>query len=423
MGCDFAFSAAATFGNHSHSEQQKSEPRKRTRPACFACKMLRIGSWTQRSIYPGDVIVRFYFAKREIILCWLSNGAGVRLVIPFRDVTGLASGRESALDCWLTVTYSCRPLLQREIDPLPGMASVWTECADYSHGNQLTSSRQATIIGLTDDLRRPVAKLLEVDSRLKELYQSSTPGATSPELPISAREFAERQSAVGRHSGVVCADNNPFPAAGSLRISPHVQHERSPAPSSRVPLQISAERKERLQSSSHQPANTPWASNGILTGSASERLATAGEVGLRSDMHRALARAVNRVQSMDTLPWHGDFASLPSDSGSSIPANASRVQERSSLYDFVDGNHARASRSSGFSGIYRLGEAVRVLSRHRYAPHRLKRSATQRPLLPASRKKLRQRRIVRERRATVGVCTECSIRLTTRRELGDQLHN
>ena len=254
------------------SESTAKAPRKRTRPALFAAKQLRVGSWVHKSVYAGDVIVRFYFAKREIILCWLSNGMGTRIVIPFRDVKELTSGQESGMDSHLKLLYVNRPLLQHEIDPVPGQASVWSECPDTFSGGHLASSTCALVICRTDELRRPLLKLFEMDARLKTVH-THRPLISSPqELPAafklqptaqphahgspgqhsssSASSSASASPAHARTSPAEPIDhqrmnsmdwlqNNPFPAAEVVRGGMGIQRLQSVtnvnSASSRVP--------------------------------------------------------------------------------------------------------------------------------------------------------------------------------------------
>jgi len=148
--------------------------RKRTRPAVFVAKSVRVGEWALNSTVVGDAVVRFYFARRQILLCWLVQGVGRRVVIPLSEITRIDVTHCSGLKSQLTIEYRAgRMLLQQELDPLPGVPTAWIACENRKALELLQARGRAVVTCQSMELSRPLSKLLFLHPHLQKVFHGS----------------------------------------------------------------------------------------------------------------------------------------------------------------------------------------------------------------------------------------------------------
>jgi len=183
--------------------------RRRTRPAVFVAKSVRVGEWTLNSTVVGDAVVRFYFARRQILLCWLVQGVGRRVVIPLSEITRIDVTHCSWLKSQLTIEYRAgRMLLQQELDPLPGVPTAWIACENRKALELLQAQGRAVVTCQSMELSRPLSKLLFLHPHLQKVFHGS---------PVSNADHS-RQARSSTHGEALCGSIT----AQGTRQSPHL---------------------------------------------------------------------------------------------------------------------------------------------------------------------------------------------------------
>ncbi len=117
-------------------------------------------------MFTGDLLVRLYYAKRQIVLSHLDGGVSSRMEISFNDITGVELIYEPD---------SCRGLFAMEVrqpprfvfesDPQPKMQSVWKNCADFT-GGQATLCSRVCVLCNSSHLKKHVEKIAQSDSKI-----------------------------------------------------------------------------------------------------------------------------------------------------------------------------------------------------------------------------------------------------------------
>lgn len=145
-----------------------SQAAKKFRPAAFSAELMRIGSWCVRSQFLGDLLVRFYYSKRQIVLSQLEGGISFRMEIGFDDISGMEIVPDNAQVSSLYIEYVRPPRFLIEVDPQPKLASVWNDCQDFTQGNA-SSTKRVIVTCVTEQLSKHVEKLQESDNRIRSL--------------------------------------------------------------------------------------------------------------------------------------------------------------------------------------------------------------------------------------------------------------
>ena len=64
----------------------------------FTGSSLRVGTWKKDSVYEGDLVAKFYYAKRKLVWEVLHAGVVRKMEVGFEDVVEAGEARDAAVD-------------------------------------------------------------------------------------------------------------------------------------------------------------------------------------------------------------------------------------------------------------------------------------------------------------------------------------
>uniref|UniRef100_A0ACD5UBF1 Uncharacterized protein n=1 Tax=Avena sativa TaxID=4498 RepID=A0ACD5UBF1_AVESA len=171
---------------------KETKPSQKLQASSFQASVLTIGDWEWKSRYEGDLVAKFYFAKRKVVWEILLKGLKSKIEIKFSEISALRISCPKDLPGTLDIMVSGEPQFFRETTPRPYKCTSWHASTDFTGGRARTLSRHILQCdsGIMD---KHIANLLSEDNRLYLLSQenninpeSSFPGTCGsvPEIPL-----------------------------------------------------------------------------------------------------------------------------------------------------------------------------------------------------------------------------------------------
>jgi len=140
------------------------------KPSNFSASKLQIGSWERNSAFSGDVVVKFYYIKKQIVWEVLELGLKSKMEINFADISALDIQFGEEDKAVMTIDLIKPPRFFREINPQPKKNTMWTPTSDFTRGQASTHKRHIAHFG-KQVLRKHYEKLLQSDLRIKQLTE------------------------------------------------------------------------------------------------------------------------------------------------------------------------------------------------------------------------------------------------------------
>ncbi len=139
--------------------------------SCFPATKIQIGSWERNSIFPGDLVCKFYYAKKQIIWEMMEQGLKSKMEILFQDVTGLYCAGSISETSYLIIEVSKPPKFFREVNPQPKKNIVWAITSDFTAG-QASVCKKHMVTFPKGVLQKHFEKLISSDPKLKQISES-----------------------------------------------------------------------------------------------------------------------------------------------------------------------------------------------------------------------------------------------------------
>ncbi|XP_077221147.1 uncharacterized protein LOC143854902 [Tasmannia lanceolata] len=151
----------------------------KTKASNFSASLLRIGSWERVSSYEGELVAKFYYAKRklvwEVLDTWLKN----KIEFQWLDITSLKATYNDNGAETLEIELSGQPLFFEETNPQPRKHTLWKSTVDFT-GGQASSYRRHFLQFPQGTLQKHYEKLLKSDDRLSLLSKKPYPISDVP---------------------------------------------------------------------------------------------------------------------------------------------------------------------------------------------------------------------------------------------------
>ncbi|MCL7034820.1 hypothetical protein MKW94_024877 [Papaver nudicaule] len=142
----------------------------------FDATTLRIGSWQRVAKYEGDLVAKCYYAKRKLVWEVLDGGLKSKIEIDWKDISAIRAVFHKNHPDVLELELSDRPKYKKEINPVPGKHTIWTDSEDFT-GEQATINRIHYLQFPEGTLEKHYEKILQCDSQLNTLSRSRFPSS------------------------------------------------------------------------------------------------------------------------------------------------------------------------------------------------------------------------------------------------------
>jgi len=140
------------------------------KPSNFTASKLQIGCWERNSAFSGDVVVKFYYIKKQIVWEVLELGLKSKMEINFSDIAAIDIQFGEDDKAVMIIDLIKPPRFFREINPQPKKNTMWTATSDFTRGQASTHKRHIAYFG-KQVLRKHYEKLLQSDLRIKQLTE------------------------------------------------------------------------------------------------------------------------------------------------------------------------------------------------------------------------------------------------------------
>ncbi|KAJ4974048.1 hypothetical protein NE237_007222 [Protea cynaroides] len=143
----------------------------------FPASLLQIGSWVRTSRYEGELVVKFYHAKRKLVWEVLDGGLKSKIEVPWSDIASLKASCIT-IPQTLEIELMRPPHFFREKNPQPRKHTQWKATTDFT-GGQASTFRRHFLQFPQGALQKHYEKLLQLDNRLSSLSKKPYPSLDS----------------------------------------------------------------------------------------------------------------------------------------------------------------------------------------------------------------------------------------------------
>ncbi|KAF6137027.1 hypothetical protein GIB67_030791 [Kingdonia uniflora] len=156
------------------------------------------------SRYDGELVAKFYFAKRKFVWEVLDFGINYKIEVPWSDIASLKSNCHDIGLQLLEIELLRPPMFFQETNPQPKRHTLWKGTTDFT-GGQASIFRQHSLKFPEGTLQKHFDKLLQLDNRLSSLSKKPYPSLDSPlycadyvegQNPIEDKSFVLQESSV-----------------------------------------------------------------------------------------------------------------------------------------------------------------------------------------------------------------------------------
>ncbi|KAK8712445.1 hypothetical protein V6N13_147685 [Hibiscus sabdariffa] len=176
QGNSSSFSHASAEGTSTETDTQ---PEKKLKAHSMNISLLRIGSWQMVSRNDGDLVAKFYFAKKKLVWEHLEKGLKKKIEFQWSDILSLRAVLNQGPSAILELELTQPPLFYHEREPQPKKHTQWKPDTDFT-GLQASSYRRHYLEFRPGVLDQQLDKLLNHDSRLSTLIRQRFPVLDSP---------------------------------------------------------------------------------------------------------------------------------------------------------------------------------------------------------------------------------------------------
>lgn len=144
----------------------------RVKASNFPATSINIGSWTYASKNEGDVVAKFYYAKKKLVWEVLVDGLKYKIEFHWNDIVDMEMTELEGGVGKIDILLSKAPTFSQESDPQPRKHTLWRACKDFT-GNQASVCKQHVVYFEGGILKKHKAKLMECDPRLKSILETA----------------------------------------------------------------------------------------------------------------------------------------------------------------------------------------------------------------------------------------------------------
>merc|ERR1719146_8950 len=138
----------------------------------FTGSSLRVGTWKKDSVYEGDLVAKFYYAKRKLVWEVLEAGLKSKIEVLWDSVTSLKCHIARGAESYLEVEVNAPPAMYRESNPQPRKHTIWQPCPDFTDGQAAVATVHCVTFP-AGVLNKHYYKLLQSEPRLAVLAAKS----------------------------------------------------------------------------------------------------------------------------------------------------------------------------------------------------------------------------------------------------------
>ena len=138
----------------------------------FTGSSLRVGTWKKDSVYEGDLVAKFYYAKRKLVWEVLEAGLKSKIEVLWDSVTSLKCHIARGAESYLEVEVNAPPAMYRESNPQPRKHTIWQPCPDFTDGQAAVATVHCVTFP-AGVLNKHYYKLLQCEPRLAVLAAKS----------------------------------------------------------------------------------------------------------------------------------------------------------------------------------------------------------------------------------------------------------
>lgn len=143
----------------------------RMKASNFPATRIDIGSWSYVSKNEGDVVAKFYYAKKKLVWEVLLAGLKHKIEFHWNDIVDMEM-TEVEEGGRIDILLSKAPTFSQESDPQPRKHTLWRACKDFT-GNQASVCMQHVLYFEGGIFKKHKAKLMECDPRLKSILETA----------------------------------------------------------------------------------------------------------------------------------------------------------------------------------------------------------------------------------------------------------
>ncbi|KAI3752592.1 hypothetical protein L2E82_24626 [Cichorium intybus] len=222
-------------------EESLSRPNfEKLKASNFHAIFLQIGSWNWESQDEGDLVVKIYYAKKQLLWEFLFGSLKRKIEIPWSNISAINASINERENGILEIELKERPLFAQEINNQPQRHTEWTPITDFTRG-QASICRRHKVEFLPGILDKHFKKFSHSDNRLLHLSRQIFPVNNSPFFPHTNLNFLHNASVPGEnchqqelisHAQNHVPPTDPFvgqssscflPSASNARISQELQ--------------------------------------------------------------------------------------------------------------------------------------------------------------------------------------------------------
>ncbi|XP_038978066.1 uncharacterized protein LOC120108517 isoform X1 [Phoenix dactylifera] len=136
----------------------------------FPATKLKIGCWERKSRNEGDIVAKFYYARRKLVWEIQEERLKKKIEIQWTDISATRARFIRDQPDILEVELRQQPMFFKEVNPQPRKHTNWEACSDFTSGNA-TTNRRHYLEFAEGTLEKHYERLLRSDHRLLTLSQ------------------------------------------------------------------------------------------------------------------------------------------------------------------------------------------------------------------------------------------------------------
>ncbi|CAN6715183.1 unnamed protein product [Malus baccata var. baccata] len=211
--------------------------KERLKASNFNASFIRIGSWQRVAHNEGDLVAKYYYAKRKLVWEILDQGLKSKIEVQWSNILAMRAVIKENEPGILEIELNQPPTFHRESDPQPRKHTMWNVASDFTNGQALIHRRHYAQFP-PGALDKHYKKLIQCENRFLEMSQRPFPSQRSAYfLSDFHNGIAEFSSNFDRHGAEIPSNLQlPFSPCVQTRFDPtqQVQTYEQPKPTLRI---------------------------------------------------------------------------------------------------------------------------------------------------------------------------------------------
>ncbi|KAM0991938.1 hypothetical protein ACFX13_010432 [Malus domestica] len=216
---------------------QLTTEKERLKASNFNASFIRIGSWQRVAHNEGDLVAKYYYAKRKLVWEILDQGLKSKIEVQWSNILAMRAVIKENEPGILEIELNQPPTFHRESDPQPRKHTMWNVASDFTNGQALIHRRHYVQFP-PGALDKHYKKLIQCENRFLEMSQRPFPSQRSAYfLSDFHNGIAEFSFNFDRHGAEIPSNLQlPFSPCVQTRFDPtqQVQTYEQPKPTLRI---------------------------------------------------------------------------------------------------------------------------------------------------------------------------------------------